>query len=238
MDEESVQYIYSFEYDDQDKKAVSFTLNFTPDRTELLEIEPKVEEVPSWVLLHHYKCENCTLTEEDTRYCPVALNVVQIIKHFKDTSSLEPVEVKVITPERESLSRTHVQYALGSLLGLCNAVSGCPVMKEFAPLARFHLPFASLDETIYRIVGNYLIGQYFRKKKGEEPDWELDGLKKYYKEVEKVNRALCNRLRAASVKDANMNAVITLDNYVKSIVHLLDKKLEKICQLYTRTENI
>ena len=36
------------------------------------------------------------------------------------------------------------------------ALSGCPVLEQLKPMARFHLPFASVEETIYRAASMYL----------------------------------------------------------------------------------
>ena len=60
------------------------------------------------------------------------------------------------------------------------ATSGCPVLKPLGAMASFHIPFCTTRETLRRIVGSYLIKQYFKQLEGEEPDWELKELKALY----------------------------------------------------------
>jgi hypothetical protein len=102
-------------------------------------------------------------------------------------------------------------------MGIIMVSGGCPVMDPLRPLVRFHLPFASMEETEFRIVSMYLIAQYFREKKGEKPDWSLDGLKEIYNKVGEVNISFADRLRAATKKDASVNALIILDCFAKGV---------------------
>ena len=77
---------------------------------------------------------------------------------------------------------------LQSLFGLMMATSGCPILSRLRPLADYHLPFADIDETVHRVVGTYLMRQYFEgQETGTEPDLELTALKDYYKELEIVD---------------------------------------------------
>jgi hypothetical protein len=94
---------------------------------------------------------------------------------------------------------------------------GCPVMDPLRPLVRFHLPFASMEETEFRIVSMYLIAQYLRQKAGKTPDWSLEGLQVIYDKVQDVNRCFAGRLRAATTKDASVNAIIILDCFAKGV---------------------
>lgn len=45
---------------------------------------------------------------------------------------------------------------------------------------------------------------------GEEPDWGLASLNKFYGEIQEVNRCFKVRIDAASERDANMNALGSL----------------------------
>ena len=55
-----------------------------------------------------------------------------------------------------------MEIAIRSLIGLIMALSGCPHMEFFKPLARFHLPWASLEETTLRSASIYLLMQFFK----------------------------------------------------------------------------
>ena len=96
------------------------------------------------------------------------------------------------------------------------ATSSCPILSRLKPLASFHLPFATMDETVRRIVGAYLIKErfhYVNKKKNHEPDWDLKGIQSLYEDLEVVNCQLMSRLRDASNEDANYNAMYTFVSF-------------------------
>ncbi len=166
---------------------------------------------PLWTLLNHKKCENCPLDEKNNPYCPVALNFAEIAETFKDMLSYEQVSVTVVTDERTFAKDTTIQQGLSPLVGIIMTTSGCPVMEHLKPMVRFHLPFATLQETIFRMVSMYLLVQYYRHEDGKPTEWGLEGLKKAYAEVSIVNRDFAIRLRDAAKKDANINALVNLD---------------------------
>ena len=57
------------------------------------------------------------------------------------------------------MRETSAQQAMSSVLGLIMATSGCPWTDRLRPMARFHLPFASEAETLYRSVGMFLLAR-------------------------------------------------------------------------------
>jgi hypothetical protein len=90
-------------------------------------------------------------------------------------------------------------------------------MEPLRPLVRFHLPFASMEETEFRIVSMYLVAQYFRDKNGKDADWQLAGLQEIYNKVKDVNIYFAKRLRSATSKDASVNALVILDCFAKAV---------------------
>ena len=138
-----------------------------------------------------------------------------------------PEEAKQDAKDREYFKRLSLQSALSSAIGLYMATSGCPRMNFLKPMAKYHLPFASLNETIYRSVSTYLLLQYFRKKKGQEPDWDLKDLNKAYATITVLNLAIVDRIRKASQKDANYNALIILDIFAKMVPWSIDQGLHE-----------
>jgi hypothetical protein len=117
-------------------------------------------------------------------------------------------------------------------MGLVMATSGCPHMAFFKPMARFHLPFSSSEETIYRATSMYLLAQYFLKKQGKHADLDLAGLREIYKNIEIVNVAVAKRLRAATEADSAVNAIILLDIYTKAVPVIIEESLEEIRYLF------
>jgi hypothetical protein len=161
-------------------------------------------------------------------YCPIALNFADIAEQFKDMVSHQEVTVTVTTEERLYSKDTTVQQGLSPLVGIVMATSGCPVMEQLKPMVRFHLPFATLEETIFRMVSMYLVAQYFQKQNGGSAEWNLDGLAKVYAEVGVVNRDFAQRLRDAAKKDANVNALVNLDCFATMVPLAAEETLSGI----------
>jgi hypothetical protein len=188
----------------------------------------KKPDPPLWALLNHKKCENCPLDDRKNPYCPVALNFADIAEQFKDMLSHEKVSVIVTTDERTFSKITTIQQGLSPLIGIIMTTSGCPVMEHLKPMVRFHLPFATLEETIFRMVSMYLLVQYYRHQEGKPTEWTLDGLVKVYAEVSIVNRDFANRLRDAAKKDANINALVNLDCFAAMLPLAAEDTLQAI----------
>jgi len=220
---EIISYKFLFKFEGGEEKVLDIqldpvTLNLLPKRR---------EKIPEWTVLGYSKCDICPYSEASQNCCPIALNLTDLIETFSDKASYEKVDVRVVTGEREYLKRTTLQEALSSAIGIYMVTSGCSVMNVLKPMVRHHLPFASLDETMFRTVSTYLLGQYFLKQKGGEPDWELKKLLKAYEKIESLNKAIVERFRKASAKDANYNALIILDVFAKLVPITIEQALKK-----------
>ena len=187
------------------------------------------ESHPAWTRLGCKQCDNCPLDPNEVEYCPAALDFADIAQHFANTTSIERADVWVHTSERSYFKNCDMQNILRSLFGLLMASGACPILSRLRPLAEFHLPFATLEETVHRMVGTYLIRQYLKQRfNHEDPDWALTGLAELYRELKQVNLALMQRIRQASRQDANVNAIQTFVS-ISSIVEMgVDDILEKL----------
>lgn len=217
-----IEYAYKF------KKGTTRKFVMSLDRETLALQTERKHDPPLWALLNHKKCENCPLDVKATIYCPVALSFVDIAEQFKDTLSHEEVVVTVTTEERIFAKETTIQFGLSPLIGIIMTTSGCPVMEHLKPMVRFHLPFASLDETVFRMVSMYLLVQYYKNQDGNKAEWRLDGLTRVYAEVGKVNRDFAVRLRDAAKKDANINALVNLDCFASMVPLVAEDTLKAI----------
>ncbi|MEE8424360.1 MAG: hypothetical protein V3S11_00950, partial [Elusimicrobiota bacterium] len=142
-----------------------------------LSVRPaKRTSYPEWTRLKVAQCSNCPLNEKTNAHCPVALNLSDVIEYFKDHISSDKCELEILTSARTYKKKVSVAEAASALFGLRMATSGCPIMDKMKPMVRTHLPFPTLEETLYRMLGMYLISQYFRVQDGKKPDWEMKGL--------------------------------------------------------------
>ena len=210
MAEESpLWYRYSFTFDDGVKKV--FEARLDPATLTILPPETTSVAPPEWTRLEHHRCENCPLRPESSPHCPIAVNMAALVESFGTIISYETADVLVELQERTVFKRTPVQSGLYSLMGIYMSASGCPVMDPLKPMVRFHLPFSSVDETIYRVVSMYVTAQFLRMNAGLAADWELAEMSRLFDEVHKVNIGFCTRLRSAIKEDALVNSVSTLD---------------------------
>jgi len=225
---ERIQYRYTFRFANGVEKQFEVNLDATT-----LELVPAVQAPrPDWTKLRYCQCEQCPLGDT-VEYCPVAVNLSGLVENFKDAVSFESTSVTVETAQRTFSKQTTLQQGLSSIIGIYMVTSGCPVMDRLRPNVRFHLPFASGEETIYRAVSMYLTAQYFRMRRGETPDWTLEHLAEVYKGVWLVNKGITQRLAHASSKDANVNAVIVLSMFGSNLDDYLEDSLKEIEPLFS-----
>lgn len=227
---------YLFRFRNGDTREIALLL----DENTLALVSEK-DIVPSfWSELTFHQCSVCPFDPGRYPHCPIALHLSEVVDMFRDYDSYDDVIVEVCDSQRHYVKETSLQSGLGSLMGVIMVTGGCPVMAPLRPLVRFHLPFASMEETEFRIVSMYLIAQYFRAKNGEKPDLSLDGLQVIYNRVGEVNKSFAGRLRSASTKDANVNALIVLDCFAKGVpfaVRTTLRDYEKYFESYVTNNN-
>ena len=208
LDAPNARIWYRYTFTLEDGRTRTFEVNLDPDTLNV--IPPENQTIPGWASLDFVSCDHCPLPPGAT-YCPIAVNLGPIVEAFRDVPSFETAEIMVETAERKYEKKGSVQDALFPLLGIYMSASGCPSMEKLKPMVRHHLPFASLDETTYRVFAMYVSAQYLRMQNGLEPDWELKGLSEIYDRVNEVNQGFCERLAKAVNEDAVINAVVILD---------------------------
>jgi len=220
---------YKFQFENGEEKLFDVLLN--EQTLQVFQSSPASN--PEWTKLHYQQCTNCPL-KDTVEYCPVAVNIAHLIDEFKFSTSYDKTWVVVETPERTYAQETTVQNGLSAILGIYMVSSGCPILDYLRPMVRFHLPFATTNETVFRAVSMYLVAQYFRGRKGLEPNWNLEGLVDIYKEISTVNKGMWNRLSKASSFDANVNALIVLSTFGDALRFSLKKDLEELSSLFVK----
>jgi hypothetical protein len=216
---------YSFKLDDETEMKFSVD----PDRTEPL-VDPA--SAPDWCKLDYEKCSNCPLDSSEHPQCPAAVDASDLLDRFTSMLSFHKADVTVETDERTYFRRSDIQTSLHSVLGLIMATSGCPHLSRLRPMAKYHLPFATKEETVFRTASVHLMRQYFRHKSGGKADLELDELRQLYQDLQEVNRAFTERIRAAAKRDANLNAIVLLFSLSVLVGYTLDDELEQFKELF------
>jgi len=203
---ENLKYAYKFVFPDGTSKAFDVVLD---GRMNL--VTEKLTVNPPWTRLTSCKCKECPLDEKKDKYCPAALAMVHLIDFCKDMPASQHARAIVESPYRTYVKNVSLQEGLSSLVGIYMATGGCPVFSILKSMVRFHLPFASMEETGYRVFSMYLLAQYYLSKKGVVPDWKMEKLPKVYRKISAVNSSFCERLRTVVASDSSVNAVIILD---------------------------
>ena len=218
-----------YKFNEKTKDDTIVTLNFD-DETFRLQL-PKDAPRPDWAKLNFQKCSNCNI-DGNPVYCPAALSMANFLPAFADAFSYTKAIVEVETANRIVVSKTSLQTAVASLIGLTLATSGCPRTAFLRPMARSHLPFADQRETVFRSLGAWLLAEYIRAHgKGEKVTLSFDGLKDAYTQVSIVNATLAERLRSVVKHDAALNAIIILDTFALLTPDNVDGGFEDISNI-------
>ena len=209
-----ITYNYRFSFDNGLEKQFKVVL----DRKSL-DLIQKTRKVsyPQWAALPFCKCPNCPFQEDRQAFCPVAVSLVDVVDFFQAATSYEEVDVLIEHKARRYVKRTTLQQGISSLIGIYMVTSGCSVMEKLKPMVRYHLPFATMDETQYRVMSMYLLAQYFLYRRGKEADWELKNLVRIYDDIQIVNKSFFQRLAHTKINDAALNALVKLDMFAKHI---------------------
>lgn len=209
-----------------------YRFQFPDGRSESLDVADVAAqgEPPAWTELAFHQCANCPLTPAAAPRCPMAVRLVPLVTLFQKVRSYDDVTAQVESEERTVTKRTTVQKVLRSLMGLLSASSDCPRIEFLKPMAHYHLPFSSSEETIYRVVSTYLLAQHFLRQEGKAADAGLDGLKAYYRELQQVNQGMAARLGAIRDEqgDSSVNALVLLDLFAQSLPDSIDAQLEEL----------
>ena len=209
-----------------------FILQLDAETLELQLTDDESQFLPTWARLDVHQCPNCPLTVKTHPYCPLTVNIANIVKRFDHMASYDEIHLKVTTKERVISQDTTLQRGIGSLIGLVIPTCGCPHTAFLRPMARFHLPLATEEETIYRTTSMYLLAQYFKIKDGNEADFDLKNLVIAYQNIHIVNAAITKRLQSSNKTDSTINGVILLDLFAKALPFVIEDSLEEIRYLF------
>jgi hypothetical protein len=190
-------------------------------------------EYPDWTRLERNQCKCCPLKTSVHTYCPAAIRIHSVLERFKGHGSIQKVDLTVETEKRNYSARCDLQSALNSMIGLQMATSGCPVVGKLRYMATFHVPLSSFSETLYRGISGYLTKQYFKQQAGEDPDWELLGLREFYLELETLNRDFSMRINEIEQNDAISNTMVIFFSASLIVADLIEDGLEDYKNYFT-----
>ena len=217
--------VYRFDLPDGSAK----TLEFAFDAVDFKMLKAPPDSPPFWTELTFSRCANCPLDERLNTHCPAALQLASALEPLNALVSFDTVGVTVTQAERTMYAQTSAQQAMSSVIGLVMATSGCPWTDHLRPMARFHLPFASEAETVYRSIGMFLLA---RAIAGSDESQGFAALESLYENLHVVNRDMSRRLGAAARTDPARNAMALLDAYTTLLPEALARSLDELSPLF------
>jgi hypothetical protein len=209
--------------------AQEYTLHLDKQTGCLLNTVPA--DPPDWTRLEVQQCSNCPLSVAENPHCPLALQLAQVIADWGHVFSYAEVRYEVVTAEHHFSGATTAQKILSALLGLVMATSECPHMYFLRPLARFHLPLGSPEETAFRVVSSYLLGQHLAGAESGRAE-DFNSLIEHYEAIQTVNKCLAKRVADGSSEDAAINAVVLLDMLAHMVPFFARETLDSLRPLF------
>jgi Domain of unknown function (DUF6901) len=205
--EHPFRFDYQFQFDDGYTKTYHIALD--PKTLSLISGEHR-HQAPDWTRLTYHQCSNCPLEIDAHPYCPIAVNIMELVETFKNVLSYHNCTVVCESEDRTYFKKTSIMEGLSAIFGMIMATSDCPIMDFLKPMARFHLPFSSVEETTVRTASMYLLKEYFNGKDQNDIKIDFKTLENHYGQVKLVNEGIIKRISSVSKQDADKNAIVTL----------------------------
>ncbi len=228
--DKNIEFLYKFNF--PSSKNVEFRIEIDTKTKSIVQPFDLPPEYAQMAKFDFYRCSNCA-NKQSGENCPVAHNLVAVAAPFKDNKSFDPVRIEVVSQQRTYIKEGSIQQGLQSLFGLIMASSGCKHLEFLAPMSIFHLPFADENETMFRVIGLYLVERFFTSP--QDP-LSLEGLHKRYKRVEEVNKGIAERISALESQDAGKNALVILDTYIKMFSLEYERGLDRMRDFFSPSE--
>jgi hypothetical protein len=201
-----ITYLFNFNKPNQKKYKFSFDLS----SMELIMDEKR--NLPDWTLLSNNQCEHCPLDATKTKRCPIAANLSMVSEDFKAENAENEITIGVITKERTYLKKGTLLDGLLSIFGLLMATSGCPHMDFLKPMARFHLPFSSSEETLVRSLSMFLLTEFFEDDLSRF-SMVTNYISDNHEKLEKVNHGIAERIKGIAIGSAENSAINALEKF-------------------------
>ena len=216
---------YQFQF--EDGRVTEYPIALDPETLSLIPNENR-KQPTEWTHLGFKQCRCCPLEADRYPHCLIAVNIMELVETFKSVFSYHDCTVICKAAERHYVKKTSVMEGLSAIFGVIMATSDCPIMEFLKPMARFHLPFATIEETTVRTASMFLLAQYFKQK--DEPGITCDfkPLEEHYTKVQQVNEGLLERINSVSSEDADKNAIITLHSLSQFLSMEIDYSLSSL----------
>jgi len=166
---------------------------------------------PVWTQLEVFKCPACTLSKEETLFCPVAAVLSEFGHDLANRNSFETVRVSVEEEDgREQVFRAvPLQQVVGELVRLAVFQSACPIGRRIKPAMVRLRPFPTQEE----ILKAFAIFFALRRESGVSSGENGDHQSAFMASLHEVFDCLSKRLEhAGGTGDAYLNGLVIIDS--------------------------
>ena len=184
--------------------------------------------VPSWARLEHHQCSICPFDTKDTKYCPAAFEMQDVIAQCSNHLSYEKIDLSRISENGTVTTQTDMQTALFAVIGEKAISSACKVLNTRRWTLNYYSILPTPENLFYRFLSSYLVWQFLKADCGQEPDFELKNHLEYIDKGINVFGHLLERFRQVSVEDASNNAIFKLVIMAKLLQKRHDKWIEDL----------
>lgn len=119
MPNETFHITYKFALPDRTTE----TFDLEIDNETLVLRNPPAGFLPDWTKLTFHQCPHCPLKEFRHPHCPLAVNLVEMLKASQRLISHDQIQVDVTVRERMISQKTSAQRGISSIMGLLIATS-------------------------------------------------------------------------------------------------------------------
>ena len=180
-------------------------------------------EVPDWAKLEYHQCPVCPFDTKETKFCPAAFELQDVIAQCSDLISYERIELIRKSEHGSIIMKTDMQTALFAVIGERTISSACKVMNTRHWTLDYYSIIMTEENLFYRTLSSYLVQQFLLARSGQRADFQLNDYETFVNEIISVFGSLLERFRQVSKQDASNNAVVRL----VMIGRLLQKRREK-----------
>ena len=117
----TIDYRYRFVLGAGVEKEISIRL----DSRTMNVVSERRESYPRWTELTFHQCSNCRLEETLDRYCPIAVNVHDLIEDFKDCASFDEADLFIDCESRRYMRHTVSVNVFHSMPLIVNGTAMC-----------------------------------------------------------------------------------------------------------------
>ncbi len=166
--------------------------------------------LPGWTRLENDMCEDCIYAKTGQKYCKAAIGLHAAVKSFSNIKSIARITLTTITTNGNVLSRcATAQEGLSVLFFSCLVFSGCYKFAQFKWSWNYYTTQQTHEDMFFTLMSSYITKEFLL---GSATNVEIKSanILLEFKSIYYSLIRIIERVRKASEKDANMNALVRL----------------------------